>query len=121
MVHCDNWPMSWKISRLATSLLGLVREPDTSVATAEQEEHIRQEMLDCMAVFLPPAAQRPALWTKLAYASDIQALWFLRSDVMHWLSGHCGETLAAARVANLTEMFRGHIPGAQFASARKRR
>lgn len=101
--------------------MGLLRESEASVETEEQAEHIRQEMLDCITVMLPPAAERPALLSRLAYASDIQALWYLRSDVMHWLSSQCGETLASTRVANLTEMFRGHIPSAQFASARKRR
>ena len=101
--------------------MGLIREPGPSADALEQEEHIRQEMLDCIAIFLPPESARPPVWTKVAYANDIQALWFLRSDVMHLLSGFCGETMAAAKIANLTEMFRGHIPSAQFASARKRR
>lgn len=101
--------------------MGLIREPEAPVQTEAQEEHIRREMLDCIDIFLAPGTERPPLWSKLAYANDIQALWFLRSDVMHLLSEYCGETLAAVRVANLTAMFRGYIPSAQFASARRRR
>jgi hypothetical protein len=53
-------------------------------------------------------------------ADDIQSLWYLRSDVMHMLSAHCGETLAADKINALTALFRGHLPSAQFASSRRR-
>jgi hypothetical protein len=114
--------MSWTISRLSTSLMGLLRErePEQSAATRAQVEHIREEMLACMAVFLEGRAVRPPVWAKVLNASDIQALWYLRSDVMHMLCDHCGETLAASELNTLTELFRGHLPAAQFASAKRR-
>jgi len=109
------------MSRLSSSLMGLLRDPARSVEAQAQVEHIRQEMLDCMALFLPAKGLRPAVWTRVEYADDIQSLWFLRSDVMHMLCDHCGETLAALKVQTLTSLFRGHIPTAQFASAQRRR
>ena len=114
--------MGWKISRLSTSLMGLLRErePNQSAATQSRIEHIREEMLDCMASFLDGSAVRPQVWAKVLYADDVQALWYLRSDVMHMLCDHCGETLAASKLDALTELFRGHLPSAQFASARRR-
>jgi hypothetical protein len=114
--------MSWKISQISSSLLGLLREREAapSLGSLPQLEHIRERMLQCMASFLEAGALRPAVWSKVQYADDIQALWYLRSDVMQLLSGHCGETLAASELAALTELFRGHLPAAQFASARRR-
>jgi hypothetical protein len=83
-------------------------------------EHIREEMLDCMAQFLEGKAVRPPVWAKVLDADDIQGLWYLRSDVMHMLCSHCGETVASNKVDTLTELFRGHLPSAQFASAKRR-
>lgn len=101
--------------------MGLLRDSVRSPESQAHVEHIREEMLDCMDEFLANKTSRPAVWSKVQYADDIQSLWFLRSDVMHMLSDHCGETLAATKVDDLTAMFRGHIPKAQFASARLRR
>jgi hypothetical protein len=114
--------MSWKISRISSSLMALLRErePDQTAGTHSKMEHIREELLACMAGFLDGQAVRPAVWAKVLYAEDIQSLWYLRSDVMHMLCDHCGETLAASKLDDLTELFRGHLPSAQFASARRR-
>jgi hypothetical protein len=114
--------MSWKISRLSSSLLGLLRErePYQNTGTVSQIESIREEMLDCMASFLVGRAVRPPVWIKVLEADDIQALWYLRSDVMHMLCDHCGETLAAEKLNAITELFRGHLPRAQFASFKRR-
>ena len=115
--------MSWKISRLSTSLLGMLRERDSTAgeASRSQVENIREEMLNCMASFLEGKAVRPAVWAKVLEADDIQSLWYLRSDVMHMLCGYCGETMAAAQLKSITEMFGGHLPKAQFASAKQRK
>jgi hypothetical protein len=112
--------MSWKISRLSSSLMGLLREPDQRAESRSQVEQIREEMLDCMAQFLVGKAVRPQAWAKVLEADDIQTLWYLRSDVMHMLCGHCGETRAADQLNEITELFRGHLPKAQFASAKRR-
>jgi hypothetical protein len=101
--------------------MGLLRDPGRSTESLAHVEYIREAMLDCMDLFLDAHAKRPAVWARVEYADDIQSLWFLRSDVMHMLSHHCGETLAATRVDALTALFRGHIPKAQFASAQRRR
>ena len=110
------------MSRLSSSLMGLLRErePLQSAAARAQMEHIREAMLACMAVPLKDKAVRPPVWTRVLEADDIQSLWYLRSDVMHLLGAHCGETLAARELKALTELFRGHLPTAQFASARRR-
>jgi len=115
-------PMSWKISHLSSSLMGLLRErdPHQSAGTQSHVEHIREEMLDCMGRFLEGRAVRPPVWAKVLEANDIQTLWYLRSDVMHMLCGHCGETLAANKLNSLTELFQGHLPKAQYASAKRR-
>jgi hypothetical protein len=113
--------MSWKASRISTSLLGILWDSSRASETLNQVEHIREEMLDCMDPFLAGKVLRPAVWAKVQYASDIQSLWFLRCDVMQMLADHCGEYLAAQKLDELTALFRGHIPRAQFASSKRRR
>lgn len=114
--------MSWKISRLSSSLMGLLRErePHKNAGTLSQIESIREEMLDCMSSFLEGRAVRPPVWAKVLEANDIQALWYLRSDVMHMLCDYCGETSAADKINSITELFRGHLPTAQFASSKRK-
>lgn len=114
--------MSWKISRLSSSLMGLLRErePYQTAENYSQIENIREEMLKCMSGFLAERAVRPPVWAKLLEARDIQALWYLRSDLMHMLCDHCGETQATDKLNAITELFRGHLPTAQFASSRRR-
>lgn len=112
--------MSWKMSRISSSLLGLLRESDSPADAEQKLENIREEMLECMARFLDGKSVRPAVWGKVLYAKDIQTLWYLRSDVMHMLSQHCGETAASSAIEPITAMFSGLIPAALFASARKR-
>ena len=109
------------MSRLSSSLMGLMRDPARDAQALAHVEHIRQEMLDCMDLLLDRRAERPTVWTRVQYADDIQSLWFLRSDVMHMLCDQCGETLATLKIDTLTALFRGLIPTAQFASAKRRR
>jgi hypothetical protein len=113
--------MSWKMSRFASSLMGLLREPEPETGTLAQVECIRTEMQACMAAVLPDPAARPPVWGKVALAPDMQTLWYLRSDLMHLLCDHRGEAAATRQMAALTGMFRGHLPAAQFASANRNR
>ena len=112
--------MGWKISRISSSLMGLLREPEPQTGLPAQLELIRQSLLDCMAFFLQEQADVPPVWTRVRHAQDIQSLWYLRSDVMHLLCDHCGEAMARSKLHDITELFRGHLPKAQFASSRRK-
>jgi hypothetical protein len=112
--------MAWKISQLSSSLMGLLREPEVETGSLERLQHIRTAMLDCIDQYLQTQDQRPPLCAKVMHAYDVQTLWYLRSEVMHLLSGYCGETLAAGHLSQITQLFAGHLPSAQFASAKRR-
>ena len=111
--------MSWKISRFSSSLMGLWREAEVETQAPSQTELIRARMMECMADYLDRGCTQRPVWRKVMYAPDIQALWYLRSEVMHLLCDHCGETLAAIKLRAITELFRGHIPSAQYASSQR--
>ncbi|MGE0498543.1 MAG: hypothetical protein AB7I35_00190 [Ramlibacter sp.] len=52
----------------------------------------------------------PQITRRVRYANDVQALWYLRGDLMAALSATHGETEARARVARLTSLFKGLLP-----------
>lgn len=49
---------------------------------------------------------------RLRYASDIEALWYLRSELRNLLIPLRGEALANATLAELTPLFQGQLPSA---------
>jgi len=110
--------MGWKISRISTSLMGLLR--DTESDNPVELERIRSSMMGCISQYMDSENEQRTVWRKLISASDIQSLWYLRSDVMHLLSDQLGEHRASEKMRAITELFRGHVPAAQYASARRR-
>lgn len=114
-------PMSWKFSHFASSLIGLLREPDATVATENRIEEIRDEMLESIFGALPDEAQRPPVLSKVLYARDAQSLWYQRSDLMSLLSEHHGESWAREKIDRITQRFNGLLPAAQLARSRRHR
>jgi hypothetical protein len=51
------------------------------------------------------------LTRRIRYANDIQALWYLRGDLMAALAATLGESDARQQVHQITLMFRGLLPG----------
>ena len=110
--------MSWKISRITTSIMGMLRDPEGSSAMDNQLEDIREEMLGCMMPCLRGLAHQPPVWAKVMYAPDVQSLWYHRSDVMVVLCEHLGETQANLTMARITPLFRGAVPANQLKTIR---
>lgn len=110
--------MSWKISRFTTSLMGLLRESGQDSSLDDRMEDIREAMLDCLSNVLKDQVVRPAVWGKVMHATDIEGLWFQRSDLMAVLSAHQGETSAREQLNYLTEQFRGLMSSGHMKSSR---
>lgn len=106
--------MSWKRSKFATSFLSLFVEPAPTRPSATRIQEVRQAMLDCFQG-VPPGPDQARTWGRVLYAPDIQALWYLRSDMMTLLSHPLGEHEARARIAVVTALFVGLLPAAQKA------
>jgi hypothetical protein len=115
-----NDPMSWKKSKFATSFMNLFIEVSTNESTRARTQEVRQAMLNCLSG-LPESALRDSVWARVLYAPDIQALWYLRSDVLTLLAGHAGEFDAHYQLRPITAMFTGLLPAAQKARPRRRR
>lgn len=89
------------------SLLGTPAPPSES-ALENATEDIRQAMLDALGDM--GARQFTAVTRRVRYANDVQALWYLRGDLMACLSDMHGEAQARERIARLTKMFHGLLP-----------
>ena len=110
-----------KLSHIASTIAGLLRDTRSDSEDERVLDDIREEMLGSIAPYVENQAVRPPVWAKVLYAEDIESLWYQRSDVMQILSEKEGEANAAETLERLTAMFRHHVPKAQFNSATRRR
>lgn len=112
--------MKATISRFTSSLMsqlgGWLTETDAASLTTD----IRVAMVSCMLEVLKDQPARPPVWNKVIYAASIQTLWYLRTDLMAFLSEHHGEALAREKVAEITEKFRGAMPREQMPKKKTR-
>ena len=76
-------------------------------------ENAVEDVRETMLALLGDAGPRKyaALTRRLRYAADIQALWYLRGDLMGALAAMNGERVAREQVASVTQMFKGVLPG----------
>ena len=99
------------LSRIASSLASfLSARPYVNVDA--HIDAISHAMLDALSPYVTNRGVLPETWFKIALATDIQTLWYLRSDLQNLLLGYCGELAAVRQVFEITKMFDGIIPEA---------
>jgi hypothetical protein len=66
-----------------------------------------QDIRDAMLELMGETADNPSplVTRRIRYAVDIQALWYLRGDLMGVLAKRHGEAVARAKLEAITEMF----------------
>lgn len=72
-------------------------------------EDVRETMLAALGD--AGSTHFPHITRRIRYAGDIQALWYLRGDLMAALASEHGEVLARQKVASITAQFGGLLPG----------
>ncbi len=98
------------ISRFTSSFAALLTDQSTVIDADARTENIRTAMLQALAEMDDIAAQDTSkTWSNVMRASDVQALWYLRSELLHALSERLGEREARQRLDTITEMFRGIV------------
>jgi hypothetical protein len=101
--------MQW-VKSTFSSVFGLLaqrNEPDEG-EVADRIEGVRDCMLDLLAT--PGINYTPALLRRVTYAQDLEALWYLRSDLMMTLAAAQGESAAHAQMSRVNSMFGGMLP-----------
>jgi predicted urease superfamily metal-dependent hydrolase len=103
--------MRWLKPNLRSSIYGLLGnpvQPSESILETGTED-IRESML---AVLGDAGLKHfPQITRRIRYANDVQALWYLRGDLMGALAAMHGEVVAREKLASITDMFQGLLPG----------
>ena len=103
--------MRWLKPNLRSSIYGLLGNP---VAPSESMlETGTEDVREAMLAVLGDAGPKhfPQITRRIRYANDIHALWYLRGDLMAALAAVHGEMAARQKLASITEMFQGLLPG----------
>lgn len=101
--------MRWLKPNLRSSIYGLLGNPTPTDSRLESgTEDVRETMLTLLGPAGPK--QFPAVVRRIRYANDIQALWYLRGDLMAALAALHGERKASEQIASVSQMFKGLLP-----------
>ena len=103
--------MRWFKPNLRSSLhaifsLGHSAPPAPSLGIGIDD--IREAMLGLLSTVGPE--RFPNVTRRIRYATDVQALWFLRGDLMAVLASSHGEAVAREELAEISEMFENMLP-----------
>ena len=86
------------LSRFASSFASYISEATSSIDSEQRIEDVRAGMLDALTTMMPlQAVGRSRTLYSVAGATDIQTLWYLRSNVLHALADCHGEQIASTR------------------------
>lgn len=102
--------MRWLKPNLRSSIYGLLGNP---VAPSESMlESGTEDIRESMLLVLGEAGPKhfPQVTRRIRYATDIQALWYLRGDLMASLAAMHGEMAAREKIASITAQFQGLLP-----------
>lgn len=69
-----------------------------------------EDIRDSMLALVEDDGDKPHVKRRIRYAVDVQALWYLRGDVMAVLAGRLGEAAARAKLTAINEMFENLLP-----------
>jgi hypothetical protein len=108
------------ISRFTSSFAALLKNENTIIDADGRLETIRCAMLDAlMELDLDQSLNSESVWAAIVRASEVQTLWFLRSDLLRLLADAGGEAAALVKIEAITKLFRGVVPNNQM-QGRKR-
>lgn len=104
--------MRWMKPNLK-SIYGLLAHAPALVepTTDKRMEDVRQAMLDAMALN-GLDEKHGYLMSRIRYASNIDTLWYARTDLMMALAAEHGETRAHDRITAISHLFVGLVPAA---------
>lgn len=103
--------MNWAISKVATSLMGLLGKPEklSDSVMDNRCEDIREEMLQLLEQCGNTASAK-VLANRIFHARNIEALWYMRAAILSELSNVCDENRAIAQLRPVSVMFQGYLP-----------
>lgn len=101
--------MNWFNSQLKSSLLALLSPEGLAPSVREDRtEDIREWMIDELED--SEELKFSQIVRRVRYATDAQALWFIRGEVMTALAEMHGETVAREKISHISQKFKGLLP-----------
>jgi hypothetical protein len=97
------------LSRFTSSFAALLIDQNTELDADGRMEDVRSAMANQLSV-IGNSMECTCILSGIARASDIQTLWYLRSDLVKVLADCHGEEIARENVGQITEMFVGLVP-----------
>jgi hypothetical protein len=102
--------MRWTAPGILSGVGSLFSSLSTESASAasSKNERIRQTMLAALGE--DGCQEFPNLERRILFETNVQGLWYVRSELMAALSATHGEHEAKRQIDALTRMFRGSLP-----------
>lgn len=103
--------MAWAVSSIKDSVLGWLSrsgatDSEHSLLEPARKAMIEMVLFDAMAI---DESLQLALLQRLRYAGDLEALWYLRPELVSALALQHGEREAQARVRSLAHLFGARV------------
>jgi len=104
--------MQWFTSKDLRSSLHALLSVSTSARRRTDDPATMNRVRKAMLALADrgPGQRSSVLTRRICAAADLQALWFLRSEVMHWLARSQGEAAARVQLDELGSLFADQLP-----------
>jgi len=105
--------MRWFKPNLRSSINAILTLGHPAPPSEPPVEHSIQDIRDSMLNLIGDDTDKsfPLVRRRIHYATDVQALWYLRGDLMAALAGTYGEAVAREKLSSITDMFEDLLPG----------
>jgi hypothetical protein len=103
--------MRWLKPNLRSSINALLAFCHSSSSRATPPPHYSiEDIREAMLVLIQEDTEHPHVKRRIRYALDVQALWYLRGDLMAVLAGSHGEVAAREKLTPINSMFEDLLP-----------
>jgi hypothetical protein len=102
--------MSWLKPNLRNSIHSILTFGHSTTATESVPAYCIDDIREAMLALVDDDDDHPHVKRRIRYSLDIQALWYLRGDLMSILAGKHGELAARAKLTAINEMFENLLP-----------
>lgn len=106
-------PMRKSISRFTSSFAALLFDQASVIDVSDRLESIRDAMLEAL-LDIGQKNETKVVWNAIARAVEIDALWYLRSDLLQLLADFWGEPVAREKLKEITKLFQGVVANHQI-------
>lgn len=102
--------MRWLRPNLRNSIHAILTLGQSVSAPASLPAYGIEDIREAMLALVEDDQDNPHVKRRIRYSLDVQALWYLRGDLMSMLAGRHGEAAARSKLTAINEMFENLLP-----------